>query len=82
MTFLGFIVGLGLVALGFVMVWKSYRWEEYVGSLNGILGYPRLQWLDWDTLGVLLMGIGALTMFGLFQAFLTLMVGKLFAIGA
>ena len=81
MTLLGFVVGLFLVALGFLMVWKSHRWEEYVGSLNSIFGYPRLQWLDWDTLGVLLMVVGVLTMFGLFQAFLTLTVGKLFSPG-
>jgi hypothetical protein len=81
MTLLGFVVGLGLVGIGFLMVWKTHRWQEYVGSLNYILGYPRLSWLDWDTLGVILMISGVLTMFGLFQAFLTFVVSKLFATG-
>jgi hypothetical protein len=80
MTLLGFVTGLFLLGIGFLMVWKSHRWEEYVGSLNSILGYRHLQWLDWDTLGVMLMGIGVLTMFGLFQAFITLTIGKYFGL--
>ncbi len=77
-TFGGFVVGLLIIGIGFVMVWKTNRWQEYVGSLNIILGYPRLSWLDWDTLGVFLMFVGALTAFGLIQTLLTYTVGQLF----
>lgn len=72
-----FVLGLLIIAVGFFMIWKTHRWQEYVGSLNDILGYPQWSWLDWDTLGVLTMVIGAVVMFGLFQTFLMLTVSRL-----
>lgn len=75
----GVVIGLLLIGIGFVMVWKTNRWQEYVGSLNLILGYPRLSWLDWDTLGVFLMFVGTLTLFGLVQAAIVAAVAQLFS---
>jgi uncharacterized membrane protein YphA (DoxX/SURF4 family) len=80
-TFTGFVVGLLLIGLGFLMVWKTRRWQEYVGSLNIILGYPRSDWLDWNTLGIGLMALGLLLVLGLLQSFFALTVGSLFRLG-
>lgn len=61
------------------MVLKTNRWREYVGSLNDILGYPQLSWLDWNVLGVVIMVLGVIVAFGLWQTFLLLTLGRVFA---
>lgn len=77
-TLAGFFIGLFLIGIGFLMIWKTRKWHEYVGSLNIVLGYPRLSWLDWNTLGIFLMIVGLLTTFGLVQTFIVATLGKLF----
>lgn len=73
------MLGLIIFAVGFSMVWKTNRWREYAGSLNDILGYPQLNWLDWNGLGVIIMVLGVIVIFGLFQLFIAVTVGQLFA---
>jgi len=74
----GVVIGLLLLGIGFLMIWKTHSWRDNVGSLNIILGYPRLGWLDWNSLGVFLMVTGLLVGLGLVQDFLTLTIGRLF----
>ena len=72
------MVGLLLLGIGFLMIWRTRNWRDSVGSLNIILGYPRLQWLDWNSLGLFLMVVGLLVGLGLVQDFLNLTVNRLF----
>ena len=67
------------MGLGFLMLWKQYRWKQSVGSLYMILGYPSAQWLDWPFLGVALMICGFMLALGLLEAFFALTVGRLFS---
>lgn len=78
-TFGAFVLGLLIFGIGFTMVWKTNRWREYVGSLSDILGYSQYSWLDWNLLGVIIMVIGVVVALGLFQTFIMLTLGRIFA---
>lgn len=68
-----FFLGLLLLVVGFVMVWKSNRLRLTVGDLASLLGYS---WLDWPIVGSLVMLVGAFVMFNLWQALALFLFGR------
>jgi|GEM_PF-1955189 hypothetical protein len=69
MTFLGFLLGAALFGLGFLMVWRQRNFREYVGDLGSLFDMPGSSWLSWEVLGSILMFVGFLFAFGIFQVF-------------
>jgi hypothetical protein len=74
----GFILGLFIAGLGFVMVWRRRWFQEYVGDLGTVLQFSKVDWMDWSILGVALLLIGFIVMFGLFQSLALAILGPLF----
>jgi hypothetical protein len=74
----GFFLGLAIMGIGFLMIWKHNQWRQNVGSLRDLVGYPNIPWLDWGVLGVVLLAVGLLIAFGLLQLFITLTFGRFF----
>jgi len=70
--FLGFI----LLAVGFLMVWKRYRFREYFGDIGELLGYYNASWLGWPLVGIVTMVAGFLLMLGLFDLFVVKTIGR------
>lgn len=60
-------MGLVFVVVGFLAVWKSYWFRRNIGDINELFGYPGVTWLNWNTVGIFLLFIGVIIMFGLFQ---------------
>jgi len=74
MTFGIFILGILIMGTGFLMVWRTRNFEEYLGSLEYAVG---VRWVSWKTLGILFLMIGFLMAFGLLGAFLEKTFGSL-----
>ena len=68
----GFILGMILIGVGGLMVWKSNRLRQTVGDLATLIGY---NWLDWPVIGVVAMLVGALIAFGILQTILGVVLG-------
>ena len=69
MSILGFIIGIALLGIGFLMVWQRKKFNEYAGDLGSLFDMPGSSWLSWEVLGSALMVIGFMTAFGIFQVF-------------
>lgn len=80
-TFLGFFIGLILMALGFLMVWKTNYFLQFLGDISVLFGAVGARWLSWKLLGIAFLLIGFLTAFGLFETFFALTIGRLFSFG-
>jgi len=76
MTFAAFIIGLIIMLIGFTMVWRTNKWEEYFGSFAYAIG---VAWLSWKAVGIILLVAGFLVTFGLVEAFLSATLGRLIA---
>jgi hypothetical protein len=74
----GFIWGIIVAVIGFLMVWKTHKFREHVGSLNMLFGYPQHSWLDWNLLGVIMVIVGIFMMFGLMQEIILLLAKGFF----
>lgn len=75
MTTGGFLLGLVFAVVGFLAVWKSYWFRRNIGDINDIFSVSRITWLNWDTVGIFLIALGVIIMFGLFQAGAVLLLG-------
>lgn len=75
MTFGYFILGLIVMILGFTMVWRTNRWDEFFGSFEYAVG---ISWLSWKTVGIIIIFVGFLVAFGLIQAFIVATLGRFF----
>lgn len=73
----GFLLGAVLMGLGFLMVWKHYRFVQYFGELGDILDI-QYSWFNWQTVGIATMVLGFLIAFGIVGIFLQLTVGRIF----
>ena len=73
----GAIIGLSILAVGFLMVWRQRNFREYVGDLGGLFGLPGSNWLTWPVLGTVLMLVGFFTIFGVFQIFVEALIRRL-----
>lgn len=77
MSFLLILIGLILMALGFVMVWKTNLFVQWFGDLGVLFGFVGASWLSWKTAGILFMVFGFLLVTNLFAFFLQATVGRL-----
>lgn len=78
MTIGGFILGILIAGIGFLMLWQGHKFREYVGDLDEIF-QVNASWLDWPVLGAALIFIGIFVAFGLFQAIAGAVLGPVFA---
>lgn len=78
MTFGGFILGLLMFAVGFVMIWRTRYFDDFFGDIGVALGLYNSSWFNWKTLGVIFMFVGFLVAFGLIQAFISATFGQIF----
>lgn len=78
MSFGGFIFGALLMGFGFTMVYRTFWFEHNFGEINYVFGWYSATWLTWKTVGLLLMLIGFLIAFGIFNLFISLTIGQLF----
>lgn len=81
MTLVGFLIGLVMMAVGFLTVWKTnylIQWFGDIGEAFGVVGMP---WMSWKMFGVILLFLGFFIAFGLFEAVFTATLGRLFTIG-
>lgn len=81
MSFGGFILGLLILAAGFVMVWRTNWFVQNFGDLGAMLGIQGTSYGVWKVAGMLLMVFGFLMMTGLLTLFLEITVGRLFIFG-
>lgn len=81
MTFGGFILGVILMAVGFLAVWKTNWFLENLGDVGEMIGVYDKPWLSWKTLGVAFIFIGFMIAFGLFQVFFAAIFGRIFLFG-
>lgn len=81
MSFGLIILGLAIMAVGFLMVWKTNKWLEWFGDIGTVMGFIGATWMSWKTLGMIFMLIGFLMATGLMQLFLQVTLGRLFLVG-
>lgn len=77
MSFLFFFLGFLLMAAGFSMVWKTSWWDENWGDIGMAFGLKGSSLEHWKLLGVILLFIGFLVAFNIFQAFFEITFGAL-----
>lgn len=75
MSFPSFVLGLVVMVIGFTMIWRTNRWNEFFGSFEYAVG---VNWLSWKTVGLILLFGGFLVAFGLLQSFLSATAGQFF----
>lgn len=76
MSFLLFFLGAIMMAAGFTMVWRTAWWDENWGDIGAMFGLKGSSLEHWKLAGVILMFLGFLIAFGIFQAFFYLTVGQ------
>lgn len=81
MTLLMFFVGFLLMAIGFVIVWKTNYLLQWFGDIGEAFGAVGMPWLSWKVFGVILLGVGFFVAFGLFQSILSVTIGRFFKVG-
>lgn len=72
------LLGIVLLALGFMMVWRTNLFMQWFGDLSILVGAGGASWLSWKTLGILFMVIGFLLATNLLPLFLRVTLGRLF----
>lgn len=80
MTFGFFILGMLMMGIGFLAVWKTNWFLENLGDIGELFGSTQT-WLSWKLVGIVLMFLGFMVAFGLLQAFFGATVGGLFGFG-
>lgn len=81
MTLTGFIIGVLMMVVGFVCVRKTDLLLRYLGDISVLFGAMNASWLSWKIVGVILLLLGFMIAFGLFQAFFYLTLGPIFNFG-
>lgn len=76
-----FLLGLVFLVAGFLMLWRTRIFREFVGDLATVLGSPERTWLDWKLLGVIFMFVGMLLIFGILPRLLSRIVGNISHVG-
>lgn len=69
------------MVIGFLIVWKTKVFLETFGDLGSLLNMYDKPWISWKTLGVILIFLGFMIAFGLFQLFFSVVFGRLFFFG-
>lgn len=78
MSFGSFLLGLLLLGVGFLAVWKTTWFRNNMGDPGIVFGLQNYPWMSWKLVGLLLMLLGFLIAFGLLQAFMAVTIGGLF----
>jgi len=73
-----FILGVIIMGLGFLMVWRTRWFEDFFGSIQYAFG---VAWLTWKMIGLIFLLVGFLLAFGLFGLFWERTIGGLFHLG-
>jgi hypothetical protein len=81
MTLLGFFIGVVLMAIGFLIVWRTNYLIQWFGDIGEAFGAVGMPWLSWKMFGVIMLFVGFFVAFGLFQAILAVTIGRLFIFG-
>lgn len=77
----GFFIGLVMMAAGFLMVWKTQIFIQLFGDLGVAFGAVGAPWMSWKLFGVVLLLLGFLIGFGLFETMFSATLGRLFFVG-
>jgi len=81
MTLLGFVIGIVLMALGFVIIYKTNYFLQWFGDIGEAFGAVGMPWLSWKVFGLLMLFVGFFVAFGLLQAIVAVTIGRLFTVG-
>ena len=74
-------LGLIMMAVGFLMVWRTNLLLQWFGDLGETLGFFGARWLSWKTAGILFMLFGFLLATNLLPIFFQALFGRLFFLG-
>lgn len=80
MTIGGFIVGMVMMILGFFAVARTNWFLENMGDVSQIFGLQNAQWFSWKLVGIILLVLGFMIAFGLFELFFLSVLGGLFGL--
>lgn len=80
MTLGGFVLGLILMAAGFAAVVRTDWFLENLGDVSQVFGMENGQWFSWKLVGMILLLVGFMIAFGLFQLFFYVVFGSLFGL--
>jgi len=81
MTLASFFIGVAMMVVGFLCVRKTDWLLRYIGDIGELFGALNASWLSWKIIGVILILLGFMIAFGLFQSFFALTIGPLFNVG-
>ncbi|MDP3997977.1 MAG: hypothetical protein U1C49_03140 [Candidatus Andersenbacteria bacterium] len=81
MSFIGFILGAVMMAVGIMAVWKTEFWLRNFGDISELFGAMNARWVSWKIFGTVLAFLGFLIAFNLFGALFMMTLGRLFAFG-
>lgn len=81
MTFGLFLFGLILMVIGFLAVWKTYWFTQNLGEISDLLQFQTTRYVNWKTVGVVMMIIGFIIAFGLLDLFFEVVVSRFFTFG-
>ncbi|HSX24442.1 MAG TPA: hypothetical protein VLG69_00555 [Candidatus Andersenbacteria bacterium] len=76
MSFLLFLAGFVMMAVGFMMVWQTAWFDENWGDIGAMFGLKGSSLEHWKFGGIILLFLGFLIAFGIFQAFFNLTIGQ------
>ncbi|MAF81054.1 hypothetical protein CL628_03515 [bacterium] len=80
-TFLGFLIGLIMVIIGFFAVAKTQWFLRNLGDLGEAFGAIGATWMSWKVFGLIFMGLGFAIAFDLFGRLFGGVLTTLFSIG-
>lgn len=81
MSFGVFLLGVLLATAGFFMVWKTFWFERNFGDIGAAFGLYGSTWMSWKLIGLVLILLGFMIAFGLFELFFRVTFGQLFNLG-
>ncbi|MGH9857467.1 MAG: hypothetical protein ACRD4B_06440 [Acidobacteriota bacterium] len=73
-----FLLGSILMAIGFVMVWRTNWFIQNFGDLGDAFGITNANWMSWKVFGVGFLFLGFLIALGILQLFLAATLGRFF----
>jgi hypothetical protein len=71
-----FLFGISLMAIGFFAIWKTPWFIENLGEISDLLQFQSTKYLNWKTFGLILMIMGFIIAFGLFELFFQVVFGR------
>lgn len=81
-TFLGLVIGIPLMVVGFFAVWKTRWFIDSLGDISAVFSNNSTPWLSWKLVGLFLIIFGYLLAFGLFGALFGGITKNIFFLGS